>query len=230
MTTVALPFANRYEAGVQLGAAVARLHLQRPVLVLGLPRGGIPVAFEVARALRTPLDVLLVRKIGMPGQPELAVGAIGTGDVTVRQPLGGGFAPDEEEFAALTRRERSELERREALYRAGQPPLQLAQRIVVVVDDGLATGATMLAAVRAARKAGAGTLVVAVPVASEEAAGLLRGECNELVVLWIPAFLRAVGEWYLDFSQVEDAEVSRLLAAARRFPWLTPGKTTRTEK
>ncbi|HYB32216.1 MAG TPA: phosphoribosyltransferase family protein [Steroidobacteraceae bacterium] len=230
MTTVALPFANRYEAGVQLGAAVARLHLQRPVLVLGLPRGGIPVAFEVARALRTPLDVLLVRKIGMPGQPELAVGAIGTGDVAVRQPLGGGFAPDEEEFVALAKRERSELERREALYRAGQPPLQLAQRIVVVVDDGLATGATMLAAVRAARKAGAGTLVVAVPVASEEAAGLLRGECNELVVLWIPAFLRAVGEWYLDFSQVEDTEVSRLLAAARRFPWLTPGKTTRTEK
>src|SRR5579864_1691989 len=147
------PFADRTAAGRELGAAVARLPLQAPVVVLGLPRGGVPVAVEVAQALRAPLDVIVVRKVGMPGQPELALGALATGGVTVQELPGyGGFESGGQEFAALAERERRELVRREQLYRAGRPPLQLAGKTAVLVDDGLATGATMLAAVRAARK------------------------------------------------------------------------------
>ena len=191
-----------------------RRHLQQPV-VLGLPRGGVPVAFEVARALKAPLDVMLVRKVGMPGQPELAAGAVAAGEVTVRQPLAGGFGPDAQQFAALAQRERLELERREHLYREGLPPLDLKGCTAVLVDDGLATGATMLAATRAARRAGAASVVAAAPVASDEAAALIHAECEEAIILEIPPFLYAVGEWYADFSQVEDAEVCRLLRQAR---------------
>ncbi len=194
---------------------VARRALRAPLTVLGLPRGGVPVAFEVARALRAPLDVLLVRKVGMPWQPELAIGAVATGGVTVRPPLGAAYeAPvAEEEFANLAAHERGELERRERLYRSGRTPLALDGRSVVLVDDGIATGATMLAAVRASWKLRAAAVVVAAPVASREAATLLGCECSELVILWIPPALRAVGEWYADFDQVEDGEVIRLLAA-----------------
>jgi len=206
------PFTDRRAAGRQLAAAVARLRLKAPVVVLGLPRGGVPVAVEVAQALRAPLDVMLVRKVGMPGQPELALGAVASGAVTVREPRDyGGLEPGPQEFAALAERERRELVRREQLYRAGRPPLELAGKTVVLVDDGLATGATMLAAVRAARKAGATTVVAAAPVASDEAAARIGAECDELVTLQIPISLRAVGEWYLDFSQVEDSEVCVLL-------------------
>jgi putative phosphoribosyl transferase len=186
--------------------------LQAPIVVLGLPRGGVPVAAEVAKALHAPLDVLVVRKVGMPGEPELALGAVATGAVTVQQPLAfGGFAPGAQEFAALAERERHELLRREQLYRAGRPPLELAGKTAVLVDDGLATGATMLAAVRAARKAGAAAVVAAAPVASDEAAALIGAECDDLAILEIPRSLRAIGEWYLDFSQVEDGEVCGLL-------------------
>jgi predicted phosphoribosyltransferase len=206
------PFADRRAAGRQLAAAVARLRLQAPVVVLGLPRGGVPVAVEVAQVLRAPLDVMLVRKVGMPGQPELALGAVATGAVTVREPLDyGGLEPGTQEFAALAERERRELVRREQLYRAGRPPLELAGKTVVLVDDGLATGATMLAAVRAARKAGAATVVAAAPVASDEAAARIGAECEQLVILEIPSSLHAIGEWYLDFGQVEDSEVCELL-------------------
>jgi putative phosphoribosyl transferase len=210
------PFANRREAGRQLAVAVTRLRLQGPLVVLGLPRGGVPVAFEVARALGAPLDVMLVRKVGMPGQPELAIGAVAAGEVTVRQAAGGSeFGPDAQQFAALARRERHELERREHLYRGGLAPLDLSGRTAVLVDDGLATGATMLAAIRAARQAGAASVVAALPVGSEAAAARIRSECDELVILEIPAFMYAVGEWYTDFSQVEDPEVCRLLQQAR---------------
>ncbi|HET7756278.1 MAG TPA: phosphoribosyltransferase family protein [Steroidobacteraceae bacterium] len=209
-------FANRREAGRELGAALGKLELRPPVVVLGLARGGLPVASEVADALSARLDVLAVRKIGMPGEAELAVGAIAAGDVTVRHPPPG--SPIElsaQDFAALERRERSELERRERLYRAGLPPLELTGSTAVLVDDGLATGATMLAAIRAARRAGARVVIVAVPVASGEAAALVRPECERLVVLQTPGYFYAVGQWYRDFSQVEDAEVCRLLAARR---------------
>jgi len=211
------PFADRREAGRQLAAAVAALGLRPPLVVLGLPRGGVPVAFEVARGLHAPLDVMLVRKVGMPGQPELALGAIATGGITVQPPLHfRGYGPDAQEFAALAERERGELERREQLYRAGRPPLELAGKTAVLVDDGLATGATMLAAVRAARKAGAAAVVVAAPVASDEAAALIGAECDAIAILGIPPLLRAVGEWYLDFGQVEDREVCELLGDSGR--------------
>jgi putative phosphoribosyl transferase len=207
-------FADRVEAGRELAAAVVRLQLTPPVVVLGLPRGGVPVACEVARALHAPLDVLAVRKVGMPWQPELAIGAIATGNVTVRQPLGESFGPDAKAFEALAERERHELERREQLYRPGRGPLDLTGRTAVIVDDGLATGATMLAAVRAAHKAGAAAVIVAVPVASHEATALLRPECRQVVAVLTPPHLFAVGEWYADFPQVEDAEVCRLLASS----------------
>jgi putative phosphoribosyl transferase len=206
------PFADRREAGRQLAGGVAALGLRPPLVVLGLPRGGVPVAFEVARALHAPLDVMLVRKVGMPGEPELALGAIATGGITVQQPVHfRGYGPDAQEFAALAERERGELDRREQLYRAGRPPLELEGKTAVLVDDGLATGATMLAAVRAARQGGATAVVVAAPVASDEAAALIGAECDAIVILGIPPLLRAVGEWYLDFGQVEDREVCELL-------------------
>ncbi|HEV2228208.1 MAG TPA: phosphoribosyltransferase family protein [Steroidobacteraceae bacterium] len=226
MTVSLRLFADRRAAGRELARAVGRLRLSAPVVVLGLPRGGVPVAFEVARALHAPLDVMVVRKVGMPGQPELALGAIAAGAVTVRQPLPfPGYGPDAEEFAALAARERGELERREQLYRAGRAPLELTGKTVVLVDDGLATGATMLAAVRAARKAGAAAVVAAAPVASGEAAALIGAECDSVAIVEIPPALRAVGEWYEDFGQTEDREVCELLRESARVHGGSPGAT-----
>lgn len=207
------PFADRRHAGLELAEAVSKQGLRQPLVVLGLPRGGVPVAFAVAQALHAPLDVLPVRKIGLPGQPELAIGAVASGDVTVQQ-MPAGLELDPARFAALAEAERLELRRRERLYRDGRRALDLTNKAVVIVDDGLATGATMLAAVRAARQAGAAMVVAAAPVASDEAVELLRGACDAVVILQIPRFLHAVGAWYVDFSQVEDSEVRRLLAAA----------------
>lgn len=205
-------FADRREAGIELARRVRRLDLRAPVIVLGLPRGGVPVAYEVAQALHAPLDVLVVRKIGMPGEPELAIGAIAAGDIIVREPeTRSRYGLDTATFAALAERERAELNRRERSYRGGEPPLALSGKTVVLVDDGLATGATMLAAVRAARNAGAASVIVAAPVASDEASALIAAEADELVLLEIPSELHSVGEWYFDFTQVEDAEVRALL-------------------
>ena len=227
MTVSLRLFADRRAAGRQLAAALAKLRLQPPLVVLGLPRGGVPVAFEVARALRAPLDVMLVRKVGMPGQPELALGAVAAGSVTVRQRHGySGFEPDAREFAALAERERGELERREQLYRAGRPPLELTGKTAVLVDDGLATGATMLAAVRAARKAGAAAVVAAAPVGSDEGATLVGAECDRVAILEIPPSLYAIGEWYEDFGQIEDSEVCELLREAARMHANGPGRQT----
>ena len=208
-------FADRRAAGRQLARALARKHLRAPVVVLGLPRGGVPVAYEVARLLRAPLDVMPVRKVGMPGQPEVALGAIAASGVIVRSALGeSGLEPGAQEFAALAAREELELLRRERLYRAGRGALELSGKTVIMVDDGLATGATMLAAVRAARKAGAAVIVAAAPIGSDEAAALIGPECDDTVILAIPPSLVAVGAWYEDFSQVEDREVCELLREA----------------
>ncbi len=210
-----LIFADRPSAGRQLAQAVRKIHPQPPVSVLGLPRGGVPVAFEVARALDAPLDVLVVRKIGSPSQPEFALGAIASPDVVVRDPELPGWQSDARAFERVAQRERLELERRESLYRPGAMALDLHGRTAIVVDDGLATGWTMLAAVRAARRAGAAAVIAAAPVASTEAATRIGREADHAVFLSIPRGLGSVGDWYEDFAQVEDAEVLRLLRETR---------------
>ena len=206
-------FANRVAAGSALGTAVAAHKWPHPVVVLGLPRGGVPVAYEVAKALAAPLDVMIVRKIGMPGQPEFAIGAIASGDVTVRDRAG--LAGSEEDFERLATRERAELQRREHAYRRGAPPLDLRGKTVILVDDGIATGATMLAAVRATRRAGAAQVVIATPVASVEAVATLGKEADEVICLQRPAFFMSISEWYGEFAQLQDAEVCAVLDAAR---------------
>jgi putative phosphoribosyl transferase len=213
-------FPDRVTAGIALGRAVRQLKLRRPIIVLGLPRGGVPVAYEVARALSAPLDVLVVRKVGAPGQPELAIGAIATGEIVVRERDAESYMDRlAVPFEQLAKTARSELERREHAYRRGALPLQLTGKTAVLVDDGLATGCTMLAAVRAARKAGARDIVVAAPVASDDAIAVVGGEADEMVILKTPAYLLAIGYWYQNFDQVRDAEVRALLdhmAAAPR--------------
>jgi predicted phosphoribosyltransferase len=200
-----------------LARDLQRRLLRPPLLVLGLPRGGVPVAFEVARLLNAPLDVMLVRKIGMPGQPELAIGAIASGGIVVHEPRIAKEIPDiARNFDRLVEHERRELERRERVYRPGLPPLRLEGQTVILVDDGLATGSTMLAAVRAARKAGATAIVVAAPVASRQAADLVRAEADTVVVLQTPEMLFSIGQWYEHFEQLEDAEVCRLLDLNRQ--------------
>jgi putative phosphoribosyl transferase len=207
-------FADRSAAGMALGGELKGRSLRPPVLVLGLPRGGVPVAYEVARALGAPLDVLIVRKIGMPGQPEFAIGAIASGNIMVQAAgIVGQSWQLEDAFRQVVEHERRELERREQVYRAGLPPLELKDKTIVLVDDGLATGSTMLAAVRSARKAGAAAVIVAAPVGSSEAEALLTAEADEVIVLQTPLMLSSIGEWYERFEQLEDAEVCRLLAA-----------------
>jgi putative phosphoribosyl transferase len=216
MAATSRVFADRAAAGAALAREVERRRLQPPVLVLGLPRGGVSVAYEVARVLEAPLDVMLVRKVGMPGQPELAIGAIASGEIVVRDRTIENEIPGiAEAFDRIAAEERRELLRREQLYRAGLAPLALAGKTVVLVDDGLATGSTMLAAVRAARAGGAAAIVVAAPVASPQAAQLLATEAEQLVILQTPAMLFAIGEWYEHFEQLEDEEVCRLLELHR---------------
>ena len=209
-------FVDRTAAGRALAGAVKNLKLRRPIIVLALPRGGVPVGYEVALALRAPLDVLVVRKVGMPGQPELAIGAVAAGGITVREPGSTGYLPAlDTRFERLAERELRELDRRERTYRKDLPPLDLRGQTAVLVDDGLATGATMIAAVRAARAAGAAFVVVAAPVASDEAAALVGAEADELAILRVPPMLFAIGAWYRNFDQLDDADVCRLLALAR---------------
>lgn len=209
-------YANRRAAGAELGRAVAKAAPKAPRIVLGLPRGGVPVAYEVAQALHAPLDVMIVRKVGMPTQPELAIGAVASGGITVRDPPAAVLGITDEAFERLATHERAEVERREQDFRAGLPPLNLDGQCAILVDDGIATGATMLAALRAARKAGAASVVVAVPVASSEAAASLKAEADSTVILMIPRFLLAIGQFYDDFSQSTDEEVKTLLDTARR--------------
>jgi putative phosphoribosyl transferase len=184
-------------------------------LVLALPRGGVPVAAEVARILHAPLDVLVVRKLGTPGQPELAMGAIAGGGVRV---MNQGLLPllgvSDEEIEAVAKAEARELERRERAYRGSRPALAVAGATVVLVDDGMATGATMRAGVCALRKRGAGRVVIAVPHAPQEVCEDLRTEADEVVCVHTPEPYVAVGQWYLDFPQLRDAEVCEILSMA----------------
>jgi predicted phosphoribosyltransferase len=212
------PYANRQAAGIALAQTLRRRALGGKLIILGLPRGGVPVAFEVARALRAPLDVMVVRKIGMPGHEELAIGAVAIGGVVVRDVQAAALAGiDEHAFEALAAAESRELERRERRYRAGRPALDLKDRTVLLVDDGIATGSTMTAAVRAAGLGGAGRIVVAAPVASTDAIERVEREADEVIVLHAPYGFMAVGEWYVDFGQTQDDDVVDFLARAATF-------------
>lgn len=205
-------FRDRQTAGRELAQALLKIRLSGELLVLGVPRGGVPVAYEVAQALAAPLDVLVVRKIGAPSQPELAIGAIASGGILVREPeTASHLAIPEALFQRQLQHERAELERRERVYRAGRPLLQLRERTVILVDDGLATGTTMLAAIRAVRLREAASVLVAAPVASNEAVELLRPAADQMLVLQTPPYFSAVGERYQRFEQTSDEEVQALL-------------------
>ncbi|WP_217645560.1 phosphoribosyltransferase [Oceanisphaera psychrotolerans] len=208
-------FQDRRAAGQRLAGLVRHYRELPALLVLGLPRGGVPVAFEVAQALHAPLDVLLVRKLGYPGHPELAMGAIATGDILVlNQEIVRHGGIDQPPRDAVLRREQKELHRRELIYRGQAAPLALAGATVLLVDDGLATGATMEAAIRAVRSQGPAHLGVAVPVSSAEAAARATALVDEFTALVVSDNLGSVGQFYDDFSQTSDREVCMLLAQA----------------
>ncbi len=205
-------FADRRTAGRLLALMLVAYRDRDDVTVLALPRGGVLVAAEIADALRAPLDVITVRKLGVPDQPELAMGAIAGADVVVLEAgIIDHFGITGTEIDTVMRREERELERRERTYRMGAPPPRLTGRTAILVDDGIATGATMRAAIRAARGLGAAEVVVAVPVAARQSRAELERECDGVIVARMPGALESVGAWYEDFHPVSDAEVIDLL-------------------
>jgi putative phosphoribosyl transferase len=210
-------FRDRTDAGKRLSELVPRSIVDPGALVLALPRGGVPVAFEVAQGLRSQLDVFLVRKLGLPGHEELAVGAIASGGVRV---LNGELVSElqlsHNLIDQITARERNELKRREELYRRGRPALPVRGRTIILVDDGLATGASMKAASRALRLVEPRRLIVAVPVAAKETCDEFRRDVDEIICAYTPTPFIAVGIWYQDFSQTTDDEVIRLLEEAKQ--------------
>lgn len=208
-------FRDRSEAGRALASALERYRNRGDVIVLGLPRGGIPVAYEVARSLPAPLDVFVVRKLGVPGREELAMGAIASGGIRVlNDDVMSYLRVPAAAVEKVARAEEEELRRRERAYRGSRPFPALSGKSVIVIDDGLATGSTMRAAVAALRKLEPSRIVVAVPVGAEESCALLRREADEVVCLSTPEPFQAVGLWYGDFSQTTDDEVRALLAEA----------------
>jgi len=207
-------FADRHDAGRRLAEDLTRYADRDDVVVLGLPRGGVPVAYEVARALNAPLDVFLVRKLGVPGHEELAMGAIASGGVmVVNDDVLAATRVPHEAVEAVAARELERLQDQERTYRGDRPPLDVQGRLGILVDDGLATGASMRAAVEALRDRRAGSIVVAVPTAPREACEALRAEVDDVVCTQTPDPFMAVGLWYRDFSPVSDAEVAELLSA-----------------
>src|SRR5438270_5810895 len=212
-------FPNRAEAGRVLAEKLTQYAGRDDVIVLGLPRGGVPVAYEVAQALRVPLDVFIVRKLGVPGFEELAVGAIASGGVRVLNEDVARALPNADEIIeSVTAKETAELQRREQSYRDGRPAPELVGRTVILIDDGLATGATMRAAVKALRQRGAAKIVVAVPVGPPETCKEFENEADEVVCATAPEHFHAVGQYYEDFSQTTDEEVRELLARAADDP------------
>jgi putative phosphoribosyl transferase len=217
-----LPFRDRAEAGHLLGAELARRRLASNVIVLALPRGGVPVGAEVSEALNAPLDIVVVRKLGVPWQPELAIGAIAGTTCVLDQQLIRELGISDGEVDSVVARETIEMKRRELLYRGGLPTRDLRGRTVVLVDDGLATGSTMVAAARHVRSAQPRKVIVAVPVASAEACMRMRREADQCVCLAVPERFCAVGEWYVNFRQVTDAEVQSMLGQANSIVQSSP--------
>ena len=208
-------FPNRTEAGRLLAEKLVKYADRDDVIVLGLPRGGVPVAFEVAQRLGAQLDVFIVRKLGVPGFEELAAGAIASGGVRVlNEDVTRAIPHADVMIEAVTVRETAELERREQIYREGRPSPELHDRTVILVDDGLATGATMRAAVKALRQRGAAKIVVAVPVGPPDTCREIEQEADETICLSTPPFFQAVGQYYEDFSQTSDEDVRELLTQA----------------
>jgi putative phosphoribosyl transferase len=208
-------FPNRTEAGRLLAEKLVKYAGRPDVIVLGLPRGGVPVAYEVAKRLGVPLDVFIVRKLGVPGFEELAAGAIASGGVRVlNEDVMRALPNADEVIESITAKETAELQRREQSYRDGRPAPELRDRIVILVDDGLATGATMRAAVKALRHRGAAKIVVAVPVGPPDTCHEIEQQADETVCLSMPEFFQAVGQYYEDFSQTSDDEVRELLTRA----------------
>ena len=212
---MAAPFVDRRDAGEKLADKLKDYENRPDVLVLALPRGGVPVAYEVATALGAPLDVFLVRKLGVPGYEELAMGAIATGGVSVlNEDVTMSIGLSDSAIKEVRDREQKELERREQLYRGTRSPLDVHGRTVILIDDGLATGSSMRAAIAALRKMSPAKIVVAVPVAAPETCEIIRNEVDEIVCALTPEPFLAVGAWYSDFSQTTDDEVRELLERA----------------
>jgi putative phosphoribosyl transferase len=206
-------FADRRSAGVELASRLTHYAGRPDVVVLALPRGGLPVAFEIAEALGAPLDIFLVRKLGVPGHPELAMGAIASGGVVVlNRDVIDWYGIPQEAIEAVANQEQTELERRERLYRGGRPLIDLQGRAVILVDDGLATGSTMKAAVQAVRQHRPARVIVAVPVGAPSTCEEFADITDETVCAYTPEPFSAVGQWYADFSQTTDEEVRALLA------------------
>jgi predicted phosphoribosyltransferase len=219
-------FRDRAEAGRALATRLMGFAGRGDVVVLALPRGGVPVGYEVARALNAPLDVFIVRKLGTPGQPELAMGAIASGGILVLNPdVVHSLNISDEMIRSVSEREQQEIERREKIYRGERPPVPLRGHVVILIDDGLATGSTMRAAVTAIRDRYPEAMVVAVPVAAASTCKELRSESevDQVVCLEMPEHFQAVGQWYEEFSQVSDEEVRDLLerSAAEQRPLRT---------
>jgi predicted phosphoribosyltransferase len=208
-------FRDRIDAGRQLAERLRGLALRGSIVVLGLPRGGVPVAREVAAALGAPLDVCVVRKLGAPFNPELAVGAIAFGGVTVyNESLLAEFGLDESDIEGTRQREHAELLRRERAYRGSRPPLELKGKTVILVDDGIATGATMHAAVMATRKLEPKSVIVAVPTSAVDSVARLEDVADRVIALATPEPYFGVGAWYAEFPQLADADVLRCLEAS----------------
>jgi len=210
-------YRDRTDAGRELAKLLAEYRDRDDVVVLGLPRGGVPVAYEVALALRAPLDVFVVRKLGTPGQPELAMGAIASGGVRVlNRDVVEALGIPEWQIEEITDVETAELVRRERQYRGARPPVAVRGRTVILVDDGLATGSTMRAAAAALKQQGAARLVIAVPVAASSSCQALQREADEIVCGATPEPFWAVGQWYRDFEQTSDEVVREMLDASEQ--------------
>jgi predicted phosphoribosyltransferase len=209
-------FEDRRDAGRKLAVALSK-EKSGGTIVLALPRGGVPVAYEVALALGAPLDVFVVRKLGVPGEGELAMGALASGGLIVlNDEIVRGRNISAEEIADSARAETHELTRREQVYRGGRPPVNVADKTVIIVDDGLATGATMRAALRALRKGTPARLIVAVPIAAPDTCAEIAGEADQVICAFEPQAFHSVGDWYRDFSETSDEEVRELLDHAWR--------------